>query len=58
MTDLERAARFNILRLEARLDALNERLAGVTIERLPWRSFIERMGGVREGMLFYLDPLY
>jgi len=35
--DKERGARFNITRLEPMLDELNERLAGVVIERLPCR---------------------
>lgn len=54
--DKIRGARFNTLRLEATPDAINARLAGVTIERLPWRQFIERYD--RAGMLFYLDPPY
>ncbi|KAA6404516.1 DNA adenine methylase [Candidatus Tokpelaia sp.] len=49
-------ARFNVLRLEAVLSALNERLAGVVIEQLPYADFISRYD--REGMLFYLDPPY
>jgi DNA adenine methylase len=48
--------RFNVARLEAILDALHERLAGVTIECLPWADFIRRYD--RPGTLFYLDPPY
>lgn len=49
-------ARFNIIRLEALLEAVHERLAGVVIENLPWADFIRRYD--RTGMLFYLDPPY
>lgn len=38
------------------LEALHERLAGVTIDRLPWSEFIRRWD--RPGTLFYLDPPY
>jgi DNA adenine methylase len=38
------------------LEELHERLAGVVIERLPWRTFMERYD--RPGTLFYLDPPY
>jgi DNA adenine methylase len=38
------------------LEQLHERLAGVTIERLPWADFIRRYD--RPDMLFYLDPPY
>lgn len=50
------AARFDVTRLAAVLDAARDRLACVTIERLPWRDFIERYD--RPGTLFYLDPPY
>lgn len=49
-------ARFNITKLEAILESVHERLAGVVIENLPWQNFIERYD--RDGMLFYLDPPY
>lgn len=49
-------ARFNLLKLAPLLEDIHERLAGVVIECLPWRSFIERYD--RPGMLFYLDPPY
>ena len=38
------------------LEALHERLAGVTIERLPWPAVITRYD--RPTTLFYLDPPY
>lgn len=49
-------ARFNIAKLAPLLDDLHERLAGVTIENLPWADFIKRYD--RPGTLFYLDPPY
>lgn len=49
-------ARFDITKLAPVLEAIHERLSSVTIERLPWRGFIERYD--RAGMLFYLDPPY
>lgn len=52
----EGGARFNLLKLAPLLEDIHERLAGVVIECLPWRTFIERYD--RPGMLFYLDPPY
>lgn len=49
-------ARFNITKLVPLLEAAHERLADVTIERLPWSAFLERYD--RPGTLFYLDPPY
>lgn len=49
-------SRFNVAKLEPMLDALHDRLAGVTIECLPWANFIARYD--RPGTLFYLDPPY
>ncbi|MGJ5203592.1 DNA adenine methylase [Bradyrhizobium sp. HKCCYLR20261] len=49
-------ARFNVAKLAPALDELHERLAGVTIECLPWAEFIARYD--RPGTLFYLDPPY
>lgn len=49
-------SRFNMTRLEPMLADINDRLAGVVIERLPWEVFIQRYD--RSGMLFYLDPPY
>lgn len=48
--------RFNLTTLEPLLADVHERLAGVTIERLPYDEFIRRYD--RAGMLFYLDPPY
>ncbi len=48
--------RFNLLKLAPQLEEIHERMAGVVIESLPWRSFIERYD--RPGTLFYLDPPY
>jgi DNA adenine methylase len=49
-------SRFNLLKLAPQLEEIHERMAGVVIENLPWRKFIERYD--RPGMLFYLDPPY
>jgi len=49
-------ARFNVSTLEPTLADLHERLAAVTIERLPFGDFIRRYD--RPEMLFYLDPPY
>jgi DNA adenine methylase len=54
--DSRQGARFNITKLEPMLAEIHERLAGVTIEQLPFDRFIERYD--RPGMLFYLDPPY
>jgi len=48
--------RFDMTKLGPMLEAIHERLAGVTIERLPWAAFIRRYD--RTGTLFYLDPPY
>jgi len=52
----DRPGRFNLTTLEPMLEALHERLAGVTIERLPYSEFITRYD--RKEALFYLDPPY
>jgi len=49
-------ARFDVTKLGPMIEAAHERLAGVVIERLPWRAFVERYD--RPGTLFYLDPPY
>ncbi|MGD9476160.1 DNA adenine methylase [Shinella sp. G-2] len=49
-------ARFNLLKVVPLLEDIHERLAGVVIECLPWRTFMKRYD--RPGMLFYLDPPY
>lgn len=54
--DTRQGARFNIAKLEPVLADIHERLAGVTIEQLPFDRFIARYD--RPGMLFYLDPPY
>ena len=48
--------RFDVTKLQPLLEAIHERLAGVSIERLPWNDFIARYD--RPGTLFYLDPPY
>lgn len=52
----EGGARFNLIKLAPLLEDIHDRLAGVVIECLPWRTFMERYD--RPGMLFYLDPPY
>ncbi|MCW2361599.1 MULTISPECIES: DNA adenine methylase [Sphingobium] len=52
----DRPARFDVTTLAADLEALHERLASVTIERLPYAEFIRRYD--RPATLFYLDPPY
>lgn len=49
-------ARFDVTKLVPLLEAAHERLAGVTIECLPWHEFVDRYD--RAGMLFYFDPPY
>lgn len=49
-------ARFNLMKIGSQLEAIYDRMAGVIIEQLQWRKFIERYD--RPGMLFYLDPPY
>jgi len=51
-----RGARFDITKLGPMLDDLHTRLAGVTIEQLPYAEFITRYD--RPETLFYLDPPY
>lgn len=52
----DRPARFNLTTLEPDLEALHERLSGVTVMNLDYAAFLERLD--REGTLFYLDPPY
>ena len=54
--DRQQGARFNVTKLEPILDDLHDRLAGVTIEQLPFAEFVQRYD--RPGMLFYCDPPY
>lgn len=49
-------ARFDTTKLGVLLEAIHERLAGVTIECLDWRDFLDRWD--RPTSLFYLDPPY
>ena len=48
--------RFDVTKLESMLADLNERLAGVIIENLPYGEFINRYDA--PGTLFYCDPPY
>jgi DNA adenine methylase len=50
------APRINLLRIEEELSAVHLRLAGATIERLPWDAYLERYD--RPQTLLYLDPPY
>lgn len=52
----ELPGRFDVTKLEPMLADLSERLAGVTIENLPYGEFIARYD--KPGTLFYLDPPY
>ncbi|WP_375291226.1 DNA adenine methylase [Qipengyuania sp.] len=54
--DRRQGARFNVTKLEPLLADIHERLAGVTIEQLPFDQFVARYD--RPGMLFYCDPPY
>ena len=47
---------FDLRRLEPRLRALHDRMAGVVVENLDWLACLGRYD--REGTLFYLDPPY
>lgn len=51
-----RSARFDMTRIAPMLDELQERLAGVIIERLPWQAFLVRYDTPET--LFYIDPPY
>ena len=48
--------RINLLRIEEELSEVHLRLAGVTIENLPWQDFVRRYD--RQETFFYLDPPY
>lgn len=48
--------RFDVTKLHGLLEAVHERLAGVTIECLPWPELLARYD--RAETLFYLDPPY
>lgn len=49
-------SKFDLTRLVPMLEAAHERLAGVTIECLPWQGFITRWD--RTHTLFFIDPPY
>ncbi len=51
-----RRPRINLLRIEEELSEVYLRLAGVTVENLPWQEFIKRYD--RDETFFYLDPPY
>ncbi len=52
----DRPSRFDMTKLASQLEEVHERLAGVTIEALPWAELLRRYD--RPGTLFYLDPPY
>jgi DNA adenine methylase len=53
--DARQGARFNVAKIEPMLADIHDRLAGVTIEQLPYEKFLARYD--RPGILFYLDSL-
>jgi DNA adenine methylase len=55
-THVRMPARFDVTRLGSMLEDVNERLAGVTIERLPYADLIARYD--RPDTLFFIDPPY
>lgn len=52
----DRPARFNLTTLEPDLEALHERLSGVTVTCMDFGDFIRRID--RPDVFFYLDPPY
>ncbi len=54
--DVGRPGRFDVTKLASLLESAHERLAGVTIERLPWPDLLDRYD--RPETLFYCDPPY
>lgn len=48
--------RINLLRMEQDLSDVHLRLAGATIENLPWHEFVKRYD--RSETFFYIDPPY
>jgi len=54
--DTHGPARFDVGRLVPVLEAIHERLSGVTIECLDWRDFLARWD--RKETLFFVDPPY
>jgi len=51
-----KAPRINLLRMEEELSAVHLRMARVTIENLPWQTYIQRYDSPTT--FFYLDPPY
>lgn len=54
--DARQSGGFDVTKLQPLLEHLHERMAGVTIERLPWSAFVARYD--HADTLFYLDPPY
>ena len=54
--DSRNANTFNLARVEPRVRALHDRLAGVVIDNLDWADCVGRYDA--DGTLFYLDPPY
>jgi DNA adenine methylase len=54
--DARGASGFDVTKIVPMLETVHERLAGVTIERLPWSDFVRRYDTPET--LFYLDPPY
>jgi DNA adenine methylase len=54
--DRRSPGRFDVTKLEPQLAEINERLAGVVVEQLPYADLIRRYDGPET--LFYLDPPY
>ncbi len=52
----DRPGRFNLTTIEPDLEALHERLSGVTVMCVDYSDFIRRID--RKGAFFYLDPPY
>ena len=51
-----RPSRFDVTKVGPMLEDLQERLAGVVVERLAWSAFIDKYDSAET--LFYLDPPY
>ncbi len=51
-----RNPRINLMRIEEEMSEVYLRIAGVTIENLPWQELLKRYD--REETFFYLDPPY
>lgn len=54
--DKRSPGRFDVTKLAGQLEEIHERIAGVTIEQLPYADLIRRYDSA--GTLFYLDPPY